>query len=206
MPLTSDIYTLDAEEEDYILQELPVLQASSVPECKPALKLQQNEAQKDATKLLKTKFRYPTRDPQPNVVQDKRTELEKIQSILRITSQILDKETLHIWNSVCERNLHLSKQHNSGIPLLKQNISDEIKAYRLNKQHEQQLLQQVSTFDRLYIKEQPIQTVPTESDPEAQQTSPMTDPLEMPENIMTMEPLDCFNASTSPNHHQDSVE
>jgi hypothetical protein len=96
MPLTSDIYTLDVEEEDYILQEFPVLQASSVPESKPVLKLQQTEAQKDATKLLKAKFRYPTRDPQPNVVQDKRTELEKIHFILRITSQILDKETLHI--------------------------------------------------------------------------------------------------------------
>ena len=35
MPLTSDIYTLDAEEEDYILQEFPVLQASSAPEKKP---------------------------------------------------------------------------------------------------------------------------------------------------------------------------
>jgi hypothetical protein len=109
----------------------------------------------------------------------------------------LDKDTLHIWNSICERNLHLSKHHNSGIPLLRQNISDEIKAYRLNKQHEQQLLQQVSTFDKLYIKEQPIKTVPPESDPEAQQTSPMTDPLEMPEDIMT-EPVDCFNTSTSP--------
>ena len=55
MPLTSDIYTLDAE-EDYILQEFPVLQASSAPEKKPVLKLQQTEAQKDATKLLKAKF------------------------------------------------------------------------------------------------------------------------------------------------------
>jgi hypothetical protein len=196
-PLTSDIYTLDAEEEKYFLQEFPVLQASSVPESKPVLKLQQTEAQKDATKLLKAKFRYPTRDPQPNVVQDNRTELEKIQSILRTTSQILDKDTLHIWNSICERNLHLSKQHNSGIPLLKSNISDEIKAYRLNKQHEDQLLQQVSTFDKLYVKEQPIKTVPPESDPEAQQTSPMTVPTEMPEDIMN-EPVDCFNTSTSP--------
>ena len=146
MPLTSDIYMLDAEEDEYILQEFPVLQASSALEKKPVLKLQQTEAQKDATRLLKAKFRYPTRDPQPNAVQEKRTELEKIQSILRVTSQILDKDTLHIWNSVCERNLHLS------IPLLKQNITDEIKSYRLNKQHEQQLLQQVSTFDRLYVR------------------------------------------------------
>ena len=62
-PLTSDIYTLNADEEKHFLQEFPVLQASSVPESKPVLKLQQTEAQKDATKLLKAKFRYPTRDP-----------------------------------------------------------------------------------------------------------------------------------------------
>ena len=124
-------------------------QASSAPAQKLVLKQQQTEAQKDATRLLKAKFKYPTRDPQPNTVQDKRTELEKIQSILRITSQILDKDTLQIWNSVCERNLHFSKQHNSGIQLLKQNITDEIKSYRLNQQHEQQLLQQVTAFDKL---------------------------------------------------------
>ena len=52
---------------------------------KPVLKQEQTEAQKDATRLLKAKFRYPTCDPQPNIVQDKRAELEKIQSILRIT-------------------------------------------------------------------------------------------------------------------------
>ena len=63
MPLTSDIYTLDAEEEEYILQEFPVLQASSAPVKKPVLKQQQTEAQKDATRLLKAKFRHPTYNP-----------------------------------------------------------------------------------------------------------------------------------------------
>ena len=40
-PLTSDMYTLDAEEEAHILQEFPVLQASSAPVKKPVLKQQQ---------------------------------------------------------------------------------------------------------------------------------------------------------------------
>ena len=52
-------------------------------------------------------------------------------------------------------------------------------------QHEQQLLLQVTAFDKLYVKEQPIPTAVTEGDPEAQPTSPMTDALEMPENIKT---------------------
>ena len=94
--MTSDIYSMYAQEAHDIICEFPVLQASSAPAKKPVLKQQQTEAQKDATRWLKAKFRYPTRDPQPNIVQDKRTELEKIQSILRITSQILDKDTLHI--------------------------------------------------------------------------------------------------------------
>ena len=88
--MTSNIYALNAQEVHDIIHEFPVLQASSDPAQKPVLKQEQTEAQKDATRLLKAKFRYPTRDPQPNIVQDKRTELEKIQSILRITSQILD--------------------------------------------------------------------------------------------------------------------
>ena len=38
----------------------------------------------------------------------------------------------------------------------------------------------------------------TEDYQEVQPNSSMTDPLEMPENINTMEPLDCFTSSTSP--------
>ena len=47
---------------------------------------------KTATRRLKDKFRYPGVDSAPNSYKDNRNELEKIQSILRTTSQILDKE------------------------------------------------------------------------------------------------------------------
>ena len=110
--------------------------------------------------------------PPPNTFRDTRTELEKLQSILRTTAQILDKDQLEIWNSVTERNLHLAKQHNSGIPLLKQNITDQIKSYRLNLHHQDQLLKQVETFDHLYVKEpqSPVQSKWMPGTPQSQVT------------------------------------
>ena len=54
------------------------------------------EAQKEALKTLRQKFRYPRDDPLPNTFKDTRTELEIIQSILRTTSQILNKDNLKV--------------------------------------------------------------------------------------------------------------
>ena len=164
----------------HMIQEFQALQALSDPHQKPSLKIQQSEAQKEATRMLRAKFRYPAKDPAPNAFKDTRTELEKLQSILRTTSQILDKDQLEIWNTVTERNLHLSRQHNSGIPLLKQNITDQIKAYRLNKEHQDQLIKQVETFDKLYVREPKIENAEDASiqDPEPE-TSTMQEPLNM---------------------------
>ena len=85
--------------------------------------------------------------------KDNRTELQKIESILRTTSQILDPDQLHIWNSITERNLHLSQAHNSGIPLVKNDITDQIKNYRIDEEHKQSQLDKVKDFDKLYVQE-----------------------------------------------------
>ena len=130
--LTSDLYSVSLDTDSDIIREFPILQAATDPGQKPSLKPQQTEAQKEATRMLRAKFRYPACDPPPNAFRDTRTELEKLQSILRTTAQILDKDQLDIWNSVTERNLHLLKQNNSGIPLLKHNITEQIQSYRLN--------------------------------------------------------------------------
>ena len=79
------------------------------------------------------KFRYPSTDPEPNFYKDTWTELQKIESILRTTSQILDKDQLDIWNQITERYLHLSKAHNRGIPLVKSDITEQIKRIGLMK-------------------------------------------------------------------------
>ena len=54
---------------------------------------------------------------------------------------------------MCERNLHLVRQHNSGIPLLKSDNTSQIKSYRLNLEHKKELLSEVQNFDRLHIQE-----------------------------------------------------
>ena len=95
---------------------------------------------------MRQKFCYPKDDPQPNIFKDTRTELEKIQSILRTTSQILDKDNLKIWNDACERDLHMRQQFNSGILIFKQNITDHIKTNRLCKSQEQDLLTKVDSI------------------------------------------------------------
>ena len=99
------------------------------------------------------KFRYPTSDPEPNLYKDTRTELQKIESILRTTSQILDQDQLSIWNEITERNLHLSQAHNSGIPLVKSDIIEQIKTYRIDEEHKKSLLNKIKAFDNLHVQE-----------------------------------------------------
>ena len=71
-----------------LIQEFPILNANAAPSCTHALKSQHTKAQKDAMKLLKQKFKYSSVNPEPNFFKDTRTELQKIESILRTTSQI----------------------------------------------------------------------------------------------------------------------
>ena len=113
------------------------------------------------------KFRYPSVDPEPNFYKDTRTELQKMESILRTTSQILDKDQLDIWNSITERNLHLSAAQNSGIPLVKSDITEQIKNYRMDEESRKGLLDKVNAFDNLYVQEKlpaPRETAQTQSE------------------------------------------
>ena len=61
-------------------------------------------------------------------------------------------------------NLRLVWQDNSGIPLLKSDITSQIKSYRLNLEHEKELLGQVQDFDHLHVQE-PIIPLPDQSAP-----------------------------------------
>ena len=105
--------------------------------------------------------------PWPNIFRDSGTELQKIESILRTTSQTLDPDQLSIWNEITERNLHLSQAHNSGIPLVKNDITDQIKTYRIYEEHKQSLLNKVKAFDKLYVQERlpDLQTTPDIAQP-----------------------------------------
>ena len=133
--------------------EFPILHAAAAPSSAHTIKNQQTDAQRQATKLLRQKFKYPTSDPEPNLYRDTRTELQKIESILRTTSQILDQDQLSIWNEITERNLHLSQAHNSGIPLVKNDITEQIKTYRIDEEHKKSLLNKIKAFDNLHVQE-----------------------------------------------------
>ena len=86
LPLTNDFYELKSLTDSTLTTEFPILHASTAPSAAHTIKPQQTYAQKEATKLLRMKFRYPTSDPEPNFYKDTRTELQKIESILRKTS------------------------------------------------------------------------------------------------------------------------
>ena len=43
---------------------------------------------------LKSKFRFPSQDPDEHKMIDKRTDKQKVNDILRIWSQVLDKQEL----------------------------------------------------------------------------------------------------------------
>ena len=157
--MTHDLYEINTSTDSNFLTEFPALKAQLV---KAQNHQGKTEAQKEALKTLRRKFRYPTVDPQPNIFKDQRTELEKVQSILRTTSQILDKDNLAIWNDACERSLHMRKTYNSGIPVLKQNITDQIRSFRLQKDEEMKLLHKTDYFDKLQVPD-PNHTSDSES-------------------------------------------
>ena len=176
------------------------MHAAAAPSSAHSIKNQQTDAQKQATKLLRQKFRYPSVDPEPNMFKDNRTELQKIESILRTTSQILDPDQLHIWNSITERNLHLSQAHNSGIPLVKNDITDQIKNYRIDEEHKQSLLEKVKDFDKLYVQEKFPDPQPTSDDAqELVQNQENTTPIEEEERPIDADiPAEILAASSSP--------
>ena len=194
LPLTLDTYSIDVSTDNDFLDEFPALQAHTNPsqEKKPA----KTEAQKEALRVLRSKFRYPTTDPGPNIYKDTRTELEKVESIIQIASQVLDGPNLEVWNTACERNLHLVKQHNSGIPLLQQNIKNQIKTFRLDKKHESELLRHSQdSFNNLFVPEDQADKI---SETEPQENLPEQKQSDLGRSLDDHDEIDTFAASTDP--------
>ena len=63
----------------------------------------------------KAKFRFPSKDPQENLVIDKRSDSQKVTDILRIWSQLLTSDEQEIWNEIAERDLTRDISLESGI-------------------------------------------------------------------------------------------
>ena len=63
----------------------------------------------------KAKFRFPSKDPSQNLVDDMRSDSEKVTDILRIWSQILTPDEQLIWSDIAEQDLTKAISLNSGI-------------------------------------------------------------------------------------------
>ena len=68
-----------------------------------------------ASNAVKAKFLYPSKDPLPNLIEDTRSDSQKVSDILRIWSQILTPEEEFIWNEIAERDILKAISLPSGI-------------------------------------------------------------------------------------------
>ena len=68
-----------------------------------------------AIKAQKAKFRFPSKDPQATNIVDRRSDKQKMSDILRISSQVLNREEINIWNEVSERDLSRDISLKSGL-------------------------------------------------------------------------------------------
>ena len=73
LPLTNDFYQIESLTDCALTNEFPILHASVTPASAKYIKQEQTDAQKEATKQLRMKFRYPSVDPEPNFYKDTRT-------------------------------------------------------------------------------------------------------------------------------------
>ena len=83
-----------------------------------------------ASAALKSKFRFPSQDPDEHKMIDKRTDKQKVNDILRIWSQVLDKQELELWSEIAERDISHDISLTSGIRTPKTFVDAKLKKYK----------------------------------------------------------------------------
>ena len=83
-----------------------------------------------ASPATKVKYRFPTKDPIENVIQDTRKDEEKVSDILKMWCQVLTEDEQTIWNRIAERDLSQNTTLSSGLRTPKHIIDAEIKAFQ----------------------------------------------------------------------------
>ena len=80
---------------------------------------------------VKARFKFPTKDPSPNLIVDDRTPAQIVSDILRIWCQCLTKsEKKREWNNIAERDLTNTLTLSSGLRIPKTFIDNDIKNFR----------------------------------------------------------------------------
>ena len=99
---------------------------------------------------MKSKFSYPRIDPAPSNIVDNWIDDQKMASILRCCSQILNKDELNCWNELTERYLENAIRYESSIPKIKADLQKEITNYRTSEQEKQKL---TNELNKIYFKD-----------------------------------------------------
>ena len=86
-----------------------------------------------ASAALKSKFRFPSKDPDEHTMIDSRTDEQKVNDILRIWSQVLDPQELELWSDIAERDISHDISLTSGIRTPKTFVDAELKKYKSAK-------------------------------------------------------------------------
>ena len=87
------------------------------------------ELQVLASSSAKAKFKYPTRDPVESELTDNRTEEEKLQDILRISSQVLTAQELQLWEDIAGQKLSDSMKFHSDLRIPKVVLDSELRKH-----------------------------------------------------------------------------
>ena len=100
---------------------------------------------------MKQKFSYPQIDPAASEIVNKRTDDQKMASILRISALILTKDELECWNELAERYLENVTRYESWIPKIRADMLAAIKQYRISEKAEQQMEDQLKKLPLMLI-------------------------------------------------------
>ena len=83
------------------------------------------------------RFIYPKNDPEESAIIDSRSDQDKLMSVLRTLSCVLNPEQVDLWSEICQRDLRTTEQYKSSLPKLRSCILSEISQYKLSKKEKQ---------------------------------------------------------------------
>ena len=78
---------------------------------------------------VKARFKFPNKDPSPNLIVDNRTPAQIVSDILRIWCQCLTKSEKKVWNDIAQRDLTKTLTLSSGLRIPKTFIDKDIKNF-----------------------------------------------------------------------------
>ena len=95
----------------------------------------------------KAKFRYPRHDPLESDLHDNRTEREKLENIVRISSQVLTSTELELWEEIAGQKLTNSMKFESDLRIPKVVIDSELRKHNKLQSERQDAAEKLNDFE-----------------------------------------------------------